>query len=73
MTFKELADAIAAMSPANQGKAAIVWPPQQCPAAESVQITELAVIRSPVPTLDPLQGDPVLLTGKPLPPQPSPG
>ncbi len=57
MTFKELADKILALPPAEQQAEAVVWPPGQCPAAETVSIT--GIERLPVKQLVP-----VLSTGK---------
>lgn len=57
LTLKEIADAILALTPAQQAESAEVWPPVQCPAAQGVPITGIG---------KKLDGKPVILTGKPV-------
>jgi hypothetical protein len=57
MTFRELADKIAALSDQGKDQPALVWPPGQCPAAESVEV--LGLENLPVKELRP-----VMTTGK---------
>jgi hypothetical protein len=64
MTFKELADEVAAR-PELQQYLVVVWPPDACPAAQAVPVTGIGTTPVQFPnTRNQTGGQPVLLTGK---------
>lgn len=43
MTYQELGEAIGRLSEIDKKRQAMVWPPEACPAADGVPVTELQV------------------------------